>query len=347
MSAPLPETVSDGTAVPAPALVRAEPPVAEPGNYAQRDDARLLADRLAKDFQLDPDWVFSMLSQASYKESITRLVMPAASGSAKNWSVYRSRFVEPIRIRAGVSFWRTYELDLRRAEARWGVPASIIAGVIGVETIYGRNTGNHRVLDALTTLGLDFPKGRSDRSAFFQKELGHFLKLCAEQKMDPTAVLGSYAGALGLPQFMPSSVRNFAVDFDGDGRIDLLRSPVDAIGSVARYLSDHGWLKDVPAYYEVTPTTDADALAKLLGPDIVPSFSVAEMQSLGSSLPDMAETHTGLLALVKLENGGAMPTYVAGTDNFYAVTRYNQSSYYALAVIQLGQAVSRAAINSP
>jgi peptidoglycan lytic transglycosylase B len=347
VSAPSPETVSDGTVVPAPAVVHAGPPVTEPGNYAQRDDARLLADRLAKDFQLDPDWVFSMLSQASFKESITRLVMPAASGTAKNWSVYRSRFVEPIRIKAGVHFWRTHEMDLRRAEAQWGVPASIIAGVIGVETIYGRNTGNYRVLDALTTLGLDFPKGRSDRSAFFQKELGHFLKLCEEQRMDPTAVLGSYAGALGLPQFMPSSVRNFAVDFDGDGRIDLLRSPVDAIGSVARYLSEHGWLKDVPAYYEVIPTTDADALAKLLGPDIVPSFSVAEMQSLGSSLPDMAETHGGLLALVKLENGGAMPTYVAGTDNFYAVTRYNQSSYYALAVIQLGQAVSRAAVNSP
>ena len=337
----------DGQAVPAPALVQTEVPAPEPGNYGQRDDARLLADRLAKDFQLDPAWVFSVLSQARFKESITRLIMPAPSGTAKNWAVYRSRFIEPIRIRAGVSFWRTYEMDLRRAEARWGVPASVIAGVIGVETIYGRQTGNYRVLDALATLGLDFPKGRSDRSAFFQKELGHFLKLCSEQNMDPSTVLGSYAGALGLPQFMPSSVRNFAIDFDGDGRIDLLRSPVDAIGSVAKYLAEHGWRKDMPAYYEVTPPTDADALAKLLAPDIVPSFSVGTMQSLGAGLPDVAQTHTGLLALVKLQNGEAEPTYVAGTDNFYAVTRYNQSSYYALAVIQLGQAVSRDASNSP
>jgi membrane-bound lytic murein transglycosylase B len=165
--------------------------------------------------------------------------------------------------------------------------------------------------------------------------------------MDPTTVLGSYAGAMGLPQFMPSSVRNFAVDFDGDGRIDLQRSPVDAIGSVARYLAEHGWQKNMPAYYEVKPPADKEALAKLLAPDIVPSFSVSEMQGLGATLPDAAQTHTGLLALVKLENGDGAPTYILGTDNFFAVTRYNQSSYYALAVIQLGQAVSRAAGNSP
>jgi membrane-bound lytic murein transglycosylase B len=196
-------------------------------------------------------------------------------------------------------------------------------------------------------LSLDFPTGRSDRSPFFQKELGHFLKLCDEQQVDPTTVLGSYAGAMGLPQFMPSSVRNFAVDFDGDGRIDLLRSPVDAIGSVARYLSEHGWQKDMPAYYEVKPPNLDEPLAKLLGPDIVPSFTMAEMQGMGASLSDAAQTHTGLLALVKLQNGEGAPTYIAGTDNFYAVTRYNQSSYYALAVIQLGQAVSQAAGNSP
>lgn len=346
-AAPATAETPDGQAVAAPMLMQTEVAAVEPGNYSQRDDARALADRLAAEFQLDPAWVFSTLSQARFKESITKFIMPAPSGTAKNWAVYRSRFIDPVRIKAGVTFWRTYELDLRRAEARWGVPASIIAGVIGVETIYGRQTGNYRVLDALTTLGLDFPKGRSDRSAFFQKELGHFLKLCNEQNMDPTTVLGSYAGALGLPQFMPSSVRNYAIDFDGDGRIDLLRSPVDAIGSVAKYLAEHGWQKDMPSYYEVTPPTDADALAKLLAPDIVPSFSVTQMQGLSAVLPDAAQTHTGLLALVKLQNGDSAPTYVAGTDNFYAVTRYNQSSYYALAVIQLGQAVSRDVSNLP
>lgn len=342
-----PDDTPDGRALPEPTIVQVQVAVQEPGGYDQREDARLLAERLAQEFQLDPTWVRAMLAQARYKDNVAKFIMPAPSGTAKNWGVYRSRFIDPIRIKAGVAFWRAHEPDLRRAEARWGVPANIIAGVIGVETIYGRQTGGFRLLDALTTLSLDFPKGRSDRSAFFQKELGHFLKLCDEQKMDPATVLGSYAGAMGLPQFMPSSVRNFAIDFDGDGRIDLQRSPVDAIGSVARYLADHGWQKDMPAYYEIKPPTDQEALDKLLAPDIVPSFTVAEVQGLGATLPDVAQTHLGLLALVKLQNGDAAPSYIAGTDNFYAVTRYNQSSYYALAVIQLGQAVSRAAANSP
>jgi len=344
---PPPPEPADGHAIPSPTMELAQLPAQGPGRYDEREDARLLAERLAQEFQLDPAWVRATLAQARYKENVARFIMPAPTGTAKNWAVYRSRFVEPIRIKAGAAFWRTHEADLRRAEARWGVPASIIAGVLGVETIYGRNTGGFRLLDALTTLSLDFPTGRSDRSPFFQKELGQFLKLCDEQKMDPATVLGSYAGAMGLPQFMPSSVRNFAVDFDGDGRIDLLRSPVDAIGSVARYLAEHGWQKDMPAYYEVKPPQQDEPLAKLLGPDIVPSFTLAEMQSLGASLSDAAQTHTGLLALVKLQNGEAAPTYIVGTDNFYAVTRYNQSSYYALAVIQLGQAVSRATGNSP
>lgn len=334
-------------AIPAPSLIVSQPLSVAPGSYSQRDDARLLADQLAQSFEMDPAWVRSMVAQAQFKDNVAKFIMPAPAGTAKNWGAYRSRFIDAARIKAGVAFWRSNEGDLRRAEAKWGVPASIIAGVIGVETIYGRQTGGFRLLDALATLSLDFPKGRSDRSAFFQKELGHFLKWCDEQKTDPTTVLGSYAGAMGWPQFMPSSVRTYAVDFDGDSRIDLLRSPSDAIGSVARYLAEHGWQRDMPAYYQVTPPNGTEDLAKLLAPDIVPSFTVGEMQKAGATLPDAAQNHTGLLALVKLENGQAAPTYVAGTDNFYAVTRYNQSSYYALAVIQLGQAVAREASNTP
>jgi len=304
-----------------------------------------LGNKLAEQYQLDPTWVRAMLGQAKYKESVARLIMPGSATGAKNWALYRSRFVEPVRIKAGVAFWRTYQSDLQRAEDQWGVPAHIIAGILGVETIYGRNVGNYRVLDALTTLSLDFPKGRSDRSAFFQKELGEFLKMTQEQKLDPTAVLGSYAGALGWPQFMPSSVRRYAVDFDGDGRIDLQRSPVDAIGSVANYLAAHGWKKGVPPSTDVTPPKQDAALAKLLEPDIRPTFSLDEMRSLGASLPEPVEALSGRLAFVKLENGDAAPTYVIGTENFYAITRYNQSSYYALAVIQLGEAVEKAAQN--
>lgn len=317
-----------------------------PDGYAAREDARQLAHELAQAQDLNEAWVWDALSKARYKESVARLMMPAAPGTTKNWGVYRSRFVEPIRIRAGVNFYRRYEADLKRAEATYGVPASIIAGVLGVETIYGRQTGNFRVLDVLTTLTLDFPKGRSDRSAFFKTELGQFLKLCQEQQLEPDTVLGSYAGAIGLPQFMPSSIRRYAVDFDADGHIDLLRSPVDAIGSVARYLAEHGWQAEWPAYFDIKPPQDDQALAKLLAPDIVPSFSAADMQGLGAALSASGQNHPGQLALVLLQNGSEAPTLVAGTSNFYAITRYNQSSYYAMAVIQLGDAVSREAARS-
>jgi len=177
---------------------------------------------VAQAHELDEAWVWSALSAARYKSQAARLMMPAPRGTAKNWGVYRSRFIEPIRIRAGIAFWQQYQAELQRAQAQYGVPAEIIAGVIGVETIYGRYTGNFRVLDVLTTLSLDCPTGRSDRSPFFKKELGAFLKLCAEQQLAPDAVLGSYAGAIGWPQFMPSSIRRWGVDFDGDGQSDIL-----------------------------------------------------------------------------------------------------------------------------
>jgi membrane-bound lytic murein transglycosylase B len=268
-------------------------------------------------------------------------MMPAPAGTAKNWAVYRSRFIDAQRIRAGVQFWRNHDTYLHRAEAEYGVSPAVIAGVIGVETIYGRNMGTFRVLDVLTTLTLDFPKGRSDRSAFFKAELGEFLKLCMEQQLEPDSVLGSYAGAVGLPQFMPSSIRKYAVDFDGDGHIDLVRSPADAIGSVARYLSAHGWQTNVPPYFDITPPADGEALGKLLAPDILPSFLPQEMTELGATLPHPAQNHPGKLALVLLQNGQDAPTLIAGTQNFYSLTRYNQSSYYALAVVQLGEAVAQ------
>jgi membrane-bound lytic murein transglycosylase B len=336
-------TGSDITKTPVQSLVSAAPNKASRKSgeeYRHREDAKALAQKIASEQQLPADWVWQEMAQARYRETVAKLMMPASSSTAKNWAAYRSRFVEPIRIRAGQAFWKTYANELNRAELTYGVPASIVAGVLGVETIYGRQTGNFRVLDALSTLSLDFPSGRSDRSAFFQNELAEFFKLCHEQKLDPSEVLGSYAGAIGWPQFMPSSIRRYAIDFDGDGRIDLQRSPIDAIGSVAKYLADHGWQAQQGSYYEITPPTDAQALNKLLEPDILPTFTNAEMKALGVGLPAEANQHIGKLALVQLLNGQDTPTLIVGTANFYAITRYNQSSYYALAVIQLGQAVS-------
>jgi membrane-bound lytic murein transglycosylase B len=312
------------------------------GSYALHPQSQKLAEQLALKYQIDPAWAVSVIAQAQASESVTRLIMPAANPGAKNWAAYRARFIDPVRLKAGVQFWRKNEATLQRAEATYGVPREIIAGIIGIETTYGRNTGSFRVLDVLATLSLDFPKGRSDRSAFFQDELGQFLRLCAEQQLDPLSVQGSFAGAIGLPQFMPSSIRRLAVDFDGDGKIDLRRSDADAIGSVAHFLAESGWRKGMATHYIVLPPADTAARDTLLGPDIKPTFSTQDFKGLGARLDAPGQKHEGPLALVQLQNGGAEPTYIAGTENFYAITRYNQSSYYALAVIEMARTLGLA-----
>lgn len=327
----------------ATSVAQNEPPrplPADQASYADRSDATQLADELAHRHGLPSTWVREVIAQARYREVVGKLIMPAANPGAKNWAAYRSRFIEPQRLRAGQRFWQAHAPDLQRAEARYGVPAHIIAGVIGVETLYGRDTGRFRVLDALTTLSLDFPKGRSDRSAFFRQELGEFLTMCREQGLEPSQVLGSFAGAIGWPQFMPSSIRRHGVDFDGDGHIDLMNSPSDAIGSVANFLAAHGWQAQWPTHFPVQAPSSGPQLDTLLAPDIRPTFTASQMQELGAKLSQTAMDHPGPLAMVLLHNAGKPPTIIAGTRNFYAITRYNQSSYYALAVIELGQAIS-------
>lgn len=342
-SAPQAVAIVSPIAMPSPQPAAPRTPPADQSSYADREDVGLLAQELAQRHGLPLAWTREVIGQARYREVVGRLIMPAANPGAKNWAAYRSRFVEPQRLRAGQRFWQAHADALRRAEERYGVPAHIVAGVIGVETLYGRDTGRFRVLDALTTLSLDFPTGRSDRSAFFRQELGEFLAMCREQALDPTEVLGSFAGAIGWPQFMPSSIRRHGVDFDGDGHIDLMNSPTDAIGSVANFLAAHGWQAKWPTHFPVQPPASGPQLDTLLAPDIRPSFTASQMHELGAQLPESAMKHPGPLALVLLHNAGKAPTLVAGTRNFYAITRYNQSSYYALAVIELGQAISRGA----
>lgn len=314
---------------------------AEAVAYGRREDLMALAAGIAERRALDPAWVEAALAQARYVPSVVRLMQPAPPGTAKNWAAYRARFVEPVRIRAGVAFWREHEAWLREAEARFGVPAEVVVGIVGVETIYGRHPGNYRVLDALATLSFDFPKdARRDRSAFFREELEAFLLLCRQRDNDPLAPRGSYAGASGMPQFMPSSQLRYAVDFDGDGRIDLDASGADVIGSVANYLAVFGWQPGLATHYGVNAPTDVSDRAVLLLPDILPSFSATQLTERGAVLDVAGRDHAGPLALVELQNGEAAPSYVAGTQNFYAITRYNWSSYYAMAVIDLGQAVA-------
>ena len=202
-------------------------------------------------------------------------------------------------------------------------------------------------MDSLTTLAFDFPASHpraKERSEFFKAELEQYLSLTHRTQTDPFSLKGSFAGAMGMPQFMPSSWVKYAVDFDGDGKVDLFKSPADIIGSVANYFKAFNWQPGMPTHYPVSFEASKLNLDALLLPDILPTFSVANFTAKGAVLEGAALQHTGPLALIELQNGGDAPTYVAGTENFYAITRYNWSSYYALAVIELGQEVAKALV---
>jgi membrane-bound lytic murein transglycosylase B len=309
--------------------------------YGRRDDVLAFAAQVADERGLDRAWVEDQLARARYLPSVAKAIMPGPPGSAKNWAAYRARFIEPRRLAAGVQWWQAHAAALDDAQQRYGVPPELVVGVIGVETFYGRMTGNYRVLDSLATLAFDFPTGRSDRSAFYRSELRAYLVWCALEGRDADTVRGSFAGAIGWPQFMPSSLLKYAVDFDHDGHVDLSAGGDDVVGSVASYLATFGWQRDMPLYFPVLPPPDIEARARLVAADIVPSFTAAQLIAAGAQLPDAARDFDGLLAFVELQNGDDPASYVAGTQNFYVVTRYNWSAYYAMAVIDLAAALKR------
>jgi membrane-bound lytic murein transglycosylase B len=300
------------------------------------------------------EWLRTQLAQARRLATVQRLIMPPPVGVAKNWAAYRARFIGPERTAAGLAFWREHAPVLARAEAQYGVPAALIVAIVGIETYYGRIVGNFRVLDALATLTFDFPKGRSDRSAFFREELEALFVWTHREGLDPASVRGSFAGALGLPQFMPGSLLRHAVDYDGDAHIDLRGSVADAVGSVAHFLVNHGWQPGLAVQRPAVPPADEAALKTLLAPDIEPTFALERLAELGVPLPPELSGPgrafgSGPFALVVLENGADQPpTYVVATKNFWVVTRYNRSSYYALAVAEFAEvlAAERERLNS-
>ena len=205
--------------------------------YADRPETQQFIEEMQQRHGFDKDALSYIFRRAEYLPSVIKYISPPKDPGVRSWQRYRSRFIEPVRIKAGVAFWDRHADAIRAASEKYGVPEEIIVGIIGVETIYGRNTGNFQAVSALATLAFDYPR----RAELFRGELESLLLMAREQHRDPLDYQGSYAGALGLPQFLPSSVRNYAVDFDGDGQIDLLGSPKDAIGSVARYMQMHGW----------------------------------------------------------------------------------------------------------
>lgn len=313
-------------------------------HFSQWKEVTEFIDKMGNEHGFDKAQLAASFDQTRYLESAIQLIKPAPPGKPKNWRAYRARFVENVRIEHGIAFWDKYADALTRAEAKYGVPPEIIVGLIGVETIYGHHTGNFRVLDALTTLAFAYPDTptRLARMAFFRSELEHMLLLARDSGLDPFSFKGSYAGAIGLPQFMPGSIRKFAVDFDGDGTIDLLASPVDAIGSVANYLALHGWKKSQPMVfpatlldYELDPATLNAALTQ----GLKASFSLQEIRTIASSAsPDMPEQL--LYGLVDLQNGNEPTEYWLATDNFFAIAQYNRSYFYAMSVIDLGKVIA-------
>jgi membrane-bound lytic murein transglycosylase B len=286
----------------------------------------------------------TLVQQVRYVESAVTLMKPAPPGKPKNWQAYRERFIEPIRINAGVRFWNENADTLARAELQYGVPAEVLVGLLGIETLYGRDTGRFRVLDALTTLAFAYPEtpNRTDRMAFFRSELENTLLLARDMGIDPLSLQGSFAGAVGMPQFMPGSILKYGVDFDGDGRIDLRGSAADAIGSVANFLSRHGWNREErgPAAYaaQVSPSR---AWEPLLGGPLSARYRPQELTAAGVTT-QVALPNTQLYGLVDLQNGADPTEYWAANDNFFAITNYNRSYFYAMSVLELGRAVRSA-----
>ncbi len=285
-------------------------------------------DTLVAEHQFDRDELNAWFAAAEKKQSILDAISRPAE-KTKEWKDYRKIFVTDSRAEKGVKFWQKNAEALKRAEQTYGVPAEMIVSIIGVETRYGTYTGNYRVIDALSTLAFDYPK----RSPFFTKELTNFLLLTRDQKRDPLSLKGSYAGAMGYGQFMPSSYRAYAVDFDGDDKVDIWDNPTDAIGSVANYFKRHGWRSNevVATRARIEETYDKSALKTPLKP----KFTVSELADKG--IKSVVE-HSGDASATafKLE-GERGAEFWMGLHNFYVITRYNRSRMYALSVYQLSQ----------
>lgn len=313
-------------------------------NFTQWRNVSEFMDQMTEKHGFERAALEDIFKRVRYVDTTIQLIKPAPPGRPKNWHAYRARFVEPKRINAGVAFWDAYADELARAEETYGVPAEIIVGIIGVETIYGRNTGNFRVLDALTTLAFDYPDtpNRTTRMAFFRGELENTLLYARETGIDPFTLLGSYAGAIGLPQFMPGSIRKFAVDFDDDGKIDLKTSAVDAIGSVAHFLAEHGWKRGEPITFPVAVANEnARAWDMFIGQSLEAKFRLDELKAAGIS-PSAEPPADLLYGLVDLQNGTEPTEYWLGATNFFAIAQYNRSFFYAMSVVDLGRAVRTA-----
>lgn len=289
-------------------------------------------DELAGKFELSQDALNQAIAGATYQQSIIDAMTRPAE--AKPWHDYRPIFLTDKRIEQGAAFWKEHEALLARAEQELQVPAQIIAAIIGVETYYGSHMGTHKVLDALYTLGFHYPP----RGTFFRSELGHYLKLAEQQEWSLDEQKGSYAGAMGMGQFISSSYRHYAVDFNDDGHINLFEA-TDAIGSVANYFHEHKWQFGDPVVHKAS-AADTDAADALVSSALELEHSWAELAAAGITTEDELAADTPV-KLVKLD-GADGPEYWVVRHNFYVITRYNRSPLYAMAVYQLSEEIRQA-----
>jgi membrane-bound lytic murein transglycosylase B len=306
-------------------------------DYLSRPDVRSFIEAMQVEHGLDRVELERVLGEAQYQPSVVRLIGPDVSQSApavRSYAAYRTRFLTKSRILAGTQYWEMYDAPLRRAEAEFGVPAQVILGILGVETAFGQNTGSFRVLDALATIAFDGPR----RQEYFRDELKEFLLLAREMNIDPLALKGSYAGAIGLPQFMPSSYRRYAVDFDGDGVVDLAGSPVDAIGSIGSYLRAYGWTTGEPPAVPVQLPAGKEAE---LVTGLQRTHNITKLRDRGVEFSN-DELPQGMCSVIELPAPGKRSRYLAGFANFAVITQYNRSTFYATAVLELADAIRAA-----
>jgi membrane-bound lytic murein transglycosylase B len=306
--------------------------------YSQRAEVRQFIDEMVDRHGFVKKELRTLFSRARFQPAIIKAITPPTEPRAKSWQAYRAMFLTPQRIEAGAEFRARHAPALARATELYGVPEEIIVAIIGVETVYGRNTGGYRVIDALTTLAFDYPP----RAEFFRAELEHFLLYARDAGIDTLSLKGSYAGAIGIPQFMPGSYRRYAVDLDGDGRQDLSGSFADAIGSVANFLKAHGWETGQPV--ALPAEVQGEKYRKLVDAGIKPTYRCGDFAGFGVSTGGAADPDAPC-ALIELATPSEESQYLAGLNNFYVLTRYNRSSLYAAAVLDLAQAVKSAYTN--
>lgn len=302
------------------------------GDYQNRPEVDQFIEEMVSEHQFSRDEMLAWFAEAEKKQNILDAISRPAE-KTHTWGSYRKIFLTPSRIEKGVEFWNDNKATLEKAEAEFGVPAQVIVAIIGVETRYGGNKGSFRVIDALSTLGFDYPP----RAAFFRKELKEFFLLAREQKQDPLTLKGSYAGAMGYGQFIPSSYRAYAIDYTDDAFADIWNNATDAIGSVANYFARHGWKAGEPVIVRTRISDDYDS--SILNDSLKPKHTVSSLAAKGYTPVEALDEQVA--NAIRLEGDKGMEFWI-GLNNYYVITRYNHSRLYAMAVWQLSQEIAAA-----